>query len=72
MDLLADDMAKNVCGLFLSDYGMGVTGYASLVAEQEINSLFAYVSIARKDKVKLAKKNRCRQTRQQSCTYLLY
>jgi nicotinamide-nucleotide amidase len=53
--LVADDMAKNVCGLFLSDYGIGVTGYASLVPEQNINSLFAYVSIAHKDKVILAK-----------------
>ncbi len=54
--LVSDDMAKNVCRLFLSDYGIGVTGYASLVPEQGINSLFAYISIAKKDKVILAKK----------------
>ncbi len=53
--LVADSMAKNVCGLFLSDYGIGVTGYASLVPEKGISNLFAYLSIANKDSVILGK-----------------
>ena len=54
--LIAEDLAKNVCDLFLSDFGIGVTGYASLVPGQGIDSLFAYVSIANKGKVILSKK----------------
>jgi len=54
--LVANDMAKNVCDLFLSDYGIGVTGYASLVPEKNINSQFAFISIANKENIILAKK----------------
>ena len=39
------DMALNVCKLFTSDWGIGITGFASPVPESK-NKLFAYYAIA--------------------------
>jgi PncC family amidohydrolase len=52
----ASDMAMNVCRLFVSDYGIGVTGYATPAPEKGIKELFAFVAIARHDQVILCKK----------------
>jgi nicotinamide-nucleotide amidase len=52
----AADMAKNVCRLFVSDYGVGVTGYATPAPEKGINELFACVAIAHGDTIILSKK----------------
>ncbi len=48
---VAQDMSSNVCALFLSDFGIGITGYAARVPEKNINGLFAYYSIALKNKI---------------------
>ena len=48
---VSQQMSKQVCNLFLSDYGIGITGYAAKMPEQNINSLFAYYAIASKDKI---------------------
>lgn len=48
---VAQEMSANVCNLFLSDYGIGITGYAAPVPEQNINELFAFYSISLKDEV---------------------
>lgn len=44
------EMALNVCELFNSDWGIGVTGYATPVPESG-NKLFAYYAIAHKGRI---------------------
>lgn len=53
---VAIEMAKEVCHLFKSDYGIGITGYATPVPEKNIEKLFAFIAIASGDKVIRAKK----------------
>ena len=48
---VSQQMSKHVCDLFLSDYGIGITGYAARLPEKNINDLFAYYSISLKDKI---------------------
>jgi PncC family amidohydrolase len=43
---VAVEMAKNVCTLFSSDWGMGITGYATPVPESN-NRLYAYYCFAK-------------------------
>ncbi len=50
-ELVSQQMSKHVCNLFLSDYGIGITGYAATMPEKNINDLFAYYSISLKDKI---------------------
>ena len=42
---IAQDLSLNVCRMFLSDYGIGITGYAAPLPEKDIHDLFAYYSI---------------------------
>ncbi|HET6994137.1 MAG TPA: nicotinamide-nucleotide amidohydrolase family protein [Chitinophagaceae bacterium] len=49
------EMALNVCRLFTSNWGIGITGYASPVPESA-HKLFAYYAIARNDEVIVSKK----------------
>ena len=53
---ISDQMAVQVCHLFSAKYGIGITGYASPVPEQNIHKLFGYVSIAKSNRVVLSKK----------------
>jgi PncC family amidohydrolase len=53
---IADTMAIEVSKMFLSNYGVGVTGYAAIVPECEEDGLFAYFSLAHEKKVVLAKR----------------
>lgn len=53
---IADQMALQVIRLFSSHYGIGITGYASPVPEQNIHKLFAHISIAKHEKIILSKK----------------
>lgn len=48
---VALEMALNVNRLFLSDVGMSITGYAAPVPELGIDTLFAYVAVAKKDHI---------------------
>jgi nicotinamide-nucleotide amidase len=48
---IAIEMAKNVATLFNSDWGIGITGYASPVPEQNIEELFACFAICFRDNV---------------------
>jgi nicotinamide-nucleotide amidase len=48
---IAVEMSKNVCQLFLSDYGIGITGYAARMPEKNVHDLFAYYAITLKDKI---------------------
>jgi len=43
---VAADMAREVCRLFSSDYGVAITGYATLSPEEGIEELYAYIAIA--------------------------
>ena len=45
-ELVAIKMSENVCPLFLSNWGLGITGYAAPVPELEIENLFAFYSIS--------------------------
>ena len=47
---IAQQLADNVCPMFSSDWGLGITGYASKVPEQGINDLFAYYAISYRGK----------------------
>lgn len=53
---VAIQMATEVCNLFKSDYGIGITGYASPVPEKNIEKLFAFIAIASGAKVVLTRK----------------
>ena len=46
---VANDMAINVCKLFLSDWGISITGYAELIPD--ITELYAFYAIAYKEKI---------------------
>src|SRR6476620_7046608 len=48
---VAQDLATNVCGLFTSNYGIGIVGYAATMPEKNIHSLFAYFAIAYEGKI---------------------
>ena len=45
--VVSEEMAKGVTNMFLSDYAIGLTGYASPVTEIQENNLFAYFSITK-------------------------
>ncbi len=45
---VADMMALNVTKLFVSDWGIGITGYAAPLPEQNVSDLFAFYCISYK------------------------
>jgi nicotinamide-nucleotide amidase len=53
---IAIQMAKEVAHLFMSDWGLGVTGYASPVPEKGIDKVFACYAISFRDKIIVKKK----------------
>jgi PncC family amidohydrolase len=55
-DKVASAMAIEVSKLFISDYGIGITGYATIVPECETEGLFAWFAIAYKGEVVSIKK----------------
>jgi nicotinamide-nucleotide amidase len=55
-DGVARQMAIQVSNMFLSDYGISITGYAVKVPEQGIKALFAYCAIAFQGNIILEKK----------------
>lgn len=54
------EMAIQACLLFCSDWGIGITGYATPVPELSIKTLFAIYAIAHKGKIVQRKKVICR------------
>ena len=48
---VATEMAMHVCDLFSSDWGIGITGYATQVPESD-HKIFAYYAITYKMKLK--------------------
>lgn len=53
---IADTMAVEVSKMFSSDYGIAITGYASIVPECEKEGLFAFFSMAYKGMIVLSKR----------------
>ncbi len=53
---IANTMAVEVSKMFLSNYGIGITGYAAIVPECEEEGLFAYFSLAYEQQIVLAKR----------------
>jgi nicotinamide-nucleotide amidase len=53
---ISEQMALEVSRIFLSDYGIAVTGYATPVPEKGIEELFAYLCIVKGKKTLLTKK----------------
>ncbi len=48
---IACDMALNVARVFLSHYGIGITGYASPIPEEGIDQLFSFYAISFKGEI---------------------
>ncbi|HSU49959.1 MAG TPA: CinA family protein [Segetibacter sp.] len=55
---IADTMALQVSKMFTSHYGIGITGYASIVPECEEDGLFAYFSLSHKGEIVMAERIR--------------
>lgn len=53
---VAVEMAEQVCDLFSSDWGVGITGYAAPVPELDITELHAYCAFAHRGKKTISKK----------------
>ncbi|MBV9987740.1 MAG: CinA family protein [Chitinophagaceae bacterium] len=49
-------MATEVCRLFTSHYGIGITGYATPIPEKKVTELFAHLCIVHNGTIMLAKK----------------
>lgn len=54
-ETVAQEMAQEICGLFLSDWGLGITGYA-VPTEESRNEVFAYYSIFYKGSLQVSEK----------------
>ena len=53
---VAAQMAIEVSKLFISDFGLGITGYATMVPEIEKEGLFAFAAISYQQNILLQKK----------------
>ena len=53
---VSDELALNVAEMFLADYAIGVTGYAAPFPQENIEALFAYVSVAKQGDIIGSKK----------------
>jgi nicotinamide-nucleotide amidase len=50
-EAIAGLMATEACKLFNSTLGIGITGYASLVPEENVSQLYAFMAIAMNGKI---------------------
>jgi nicotinamide-nucleotide amidase len=53
---VTEQMARKICALFLSNYGIAITGYATPVPEKGIKALYAWVCIVHKGNILLSQK----------------
>ena len=53
---VACEMAVQANKMFISDYGIAITGYATKMPEKGINDLYAFFAIASKKEIVLVKK----------------
>ena len=55
---VSEQMALQVSKMFISDYGVAITGYAAPLPEKGIDKLFAFFAISFNDKILISKKIR--------------
>ena len=55
-ELISEQMALNVSSSFMSNFGLAITGYATLVSDDKIDSLYAYISISYEGEIIQTKK----------------
>ena len=60
-EIVSKQMAEKICESFVADFGIGITGFASLVPEENINTLYAIISIAKNGKAIITKKVRAKK-----------
>jgi PncC family amidohydrolase len=48
---VSQQIAVNISNLFVSDYGIGITGYAAKLPEKNIHDLFAYYAISSNENI---------------------
>jgi PncC family amidohydrolase len=48
---VSQQIAVNISNLFVSDYGIGITGYAEKLPEKNIHDLFAYYAISSNENI---------------------
>jgi len=53
---VACEMAAQVSRLFISDFGISISGYAARMPEEGVNDLFAFFAIAQKQEILLCEK----------------
>lgn len=53
---VAEQMALQVSTMFMSDWAIGITGYAAPMPEYSVDKLFAYYAIAHKGEILSSKK----------------
>jgi PncC family amidohydrolase len=53
---VANTMAIEINKSFISDYGIGITGYATVQPEINVHSLFAYYAISLKNEILISEK----------------
>jgi nicotinamide mononucleotide (NMN) deamidase PncC len=53
---VAGRLAVEISKKFVSDYGLGITGYATIVPECEEDGIFAFFSLCYKNEVVVTKK----------------
>lgn len=53
---VACQMALQVNQLFLSHYGIGITGYATIMPDSGVNELFAHMAIAHKTEIVVSRR----------------
>src|SRR5215216_6446311 len=53
---VACEMAVQVNALFISDFGISITGYASREPEKDVNDLFAFFAVAQKNNILVCEK----------------
>lgn len=55
-EAIAETLALEISIKFLSNFGIGITGYSTLVPECEKEGIFAYISIAHNREIVITKK----------------
>lgn len=55
-DVVAEQMAHEVCRMFSSNFGVSITGYASPVPELQIDEVYAFLAISYEQKIIYSKK----------------
>jgi PncC family amidohydrolase len=69
---VACDMAINVNKMFSSDYGIAITGFATIAPEMNVEALYAYSAIAYKSEIAVIKKIDLKEEKDSVAVQLFY